>query len=75
MVESGAFRSNVLTICGALGYVAFLAGGLLKAMGHPVSLHLLGLFLFTSSVLLGVDFGRDVFAIQIMTQDSDGEGK
>lgn len=75
MVESGDFRSNVLTICGAIGYVVFLAAGLLKILGEPVSLQLLLLFLFTSSALLGVDFGRDVFNIQITTRsESTDEG-
>lgn len=67
------FRSNVLTICGALGYLAFIAAGFLRITGYPVSWHFIGLLLLTSSVLMGVDFGQDVFAIQITTQNSDRE--
>lgn len=67
------FRSNVLTICGALGYLAFIAATFMKITGFPVSWHLIGLLLLTSSALLGVDFGRDVFAIQITTTTDDEE--
>lgn len=48
-------------ILGAIGYLSFLAAAAAKIMGLPVEWELLGLILLTTSALLGVDFGLDVF--------------
>ena len=48
-------------ILGAVGYIAFLAAAAAKIMGLEVPWELLGLILLTSSAMLGVDFGSDVF--------------
>lgn len=54
-------RTTTLMILGAIGYLAFLAAAAAKIMGFDVPWELLGLILLTSSGLLGVDFGFDVF--------------
>lgn len=63
MTDTDRIRTTTLTLLGALGYLAFLALVALKALGEPVSWQLLGVVLLTSSGLLGVDFGLDVFSL------------
>lgn len=56
------FRQNVLTIAGVIGYVGFLV--LVGLSGHEAFVipdQWLFAILLSSSSLLGVDFGLDVF--------------
>lgn len=57
-------------VLGAIGYLAFLAAVAAKIMGLPVDWEILGLILLTTSALLGVDFGLDVFPF---SNNRDGE--
>lgn len=53
-------RQTTLTVLGSIGYVAFLGAAAAKVAGYPVTWELIGVILFTSSAMLGVDFGLDI---------------
>jgi hypothetical protein len=59
MPDAENFRTNTLTVVGALGYVVFFALIFMKALGLPVTWQLLGVVVSISSGLMGLEFGMD----------------
>lgn len=58
------FRRRVLTILGAIGYMVALLMMLVDILpAYEVGLQSIFIVLATSSALLGVDFGIDVFGV------------
>lgn len=62
------FRTNALTVLGAAGYLVFLILVLLDVTGYSVEWKLIVMVLLTSSSLLSIDFGLDIFPVQFSRQ-------
>lgn len=75
MPDPDNFRTNTLTVLGAVGFVVFFALAVARGLGHPVSWELLGTVFSASSGLLSLEFGLDTFPVQVSWRNDPGQDR
>lgn len=72
--DSDTFRTNTLTVVGAIGYlVAFAISVATTLAGDPIPVKAISVILLASAGCLGTDFALDFLPLQISTRPEDAE--